>query len=89
MQHDEELHTDEGKLGITNKYDKNVEECDKIYFCGFRDNNNCDGHMTLHNLLKTQKAFGAKVANYLKVKNISTRWSSSSRDLTDFFLPNE
>lgn len=56
-----------------------VEEVDKIYFCGWR--NNPKGYnVSDMNIEKTRSAFGDKVADICKEKNVSSCWTDISSD---------
>ncbi len=52
---------------------RDIEEKDKIYFCGWRKNSYCN--VTPQNLEKTQSAFGKKYADFCKAHNISSCWT--------------
>lgn len=71
------------------RYDRNIEEASKIYFIGYRDNTKYGGHVTKQSYGKTCKAFGKNEANFLKSKNISTRWTDNAKDAIDFFHLND
>lgn len=67
---------------------RDIEEADKIYFLGFR-NNPSNQSVTPKNYEKTILAFGTKIANSLKQHNISTRWTpykneENLRELNDY-----
>lgn len=61
-------------------YRKDVEESNKIYFCGFKDNNKLG--QRVRNLEKTRKLMGEKAYQRCKKENLSTRWTDKpSKDL--------
>jgi len=67
---------------------RDIEEADKIYFLGFRNNPSNQG-VSPKNFEKTALAFGNKIANSLKEHNISTRWTpykseENLRELNDY-----
>lgn len=53
---------------------RKIEEEDKIFFCGLRNNSKNDS-VSPQNYEKTRIAFGDDIANLFKRKNISTRWT--------------
>lgn len=61
---------------------RNLEEADKIYFCGWRSNP-LGSSVREKNLEKTRSAFGDQIADMCKQKNISSRWTDidSEEDL--------
>lgn len=61
---------------------RNIEEADKIYFCGWRSNPP-GSSVREKNLEKTRSAFGDQIADMCKQKNISSRWTDidSEEDL--------
>jgi len=52
-----------------------VEEADKTFFIGWRNNQRWGQHVTAANLRKTAKLIGADCANMCELRNISTCWS--------------
>lgn len=73
---------------LTERIIKDIEEADKIYFLGFRNNPSNQG-VSQKNFEKTNLAFGSKIANSLKQHNISTRWTpykseENLRELNDY-----
>jgi hypothetical protein len=58
---------------------RNVEEADKIYFCGLRNNPNGQ-KVSNANYEKTMLAFGKKTADAFRKENKSTRWSDNPND---------
>ena len=54
-------------------YRRNVEEADKTYFVGFRDNNKLG--CQVRNLDKTRKLMGEEAYARCKEENLSTRWT--------------
>lgn len=57
---------------------RNIEESNKIYFCGWR--NNGAGNVSYENLEKTRIAFGDDIAELCKNKNISSRWTDIANE---------
>ena len=58
---------------------RRVEEADKIYFCGWR-NNSTGYNVSEMNIEKTRIAFGDKIAAMCKLKNVSSCWTNISSD---------
>lgn len=56
-------------------YYSNIEEADKIYFCGWLDNNLRNNRVSDSNLEKTQRLLGKKAYEFAKRRNQSTRWT--------------
>ena len=65
---------------------QDIEEADKIYFCGFR-NNGKNETVSNRNYIKTKVAFGKLIADNLRKANVSTRWTSQ-RNEEDIYLIN-
>jgi hypothetical protein len=63
---------------------RNVEECDKIYFCGWLDNNIAGNHVQKSNLIKTQKLLSQDAYEMCKEKNISSKWTDIEEKCKDF-----
>jgi len=57
---------------------RQVDEQDKIYFCGWNDH--IRDHRHARNFDKTEFFFGKIVADYCRVHNISSMWSDIPRD---------
>ena len=60
------------------KYKRDVEEADKIYFCGWRENSDKE-HVSVKNLEKTKEYMGINAYNMSKQKNVSSRWTDDYR----------
>lgn len=65
-------------------YHSDVEEADRIYFWGWR-NNAVDEHVREKNLDKTRRLLGVEVYNFSKKHNVSTRWTDDVNLAKDFF----
>lgn len=58
---------------------RDVEDADRVYFCGWK--NNPDGyHVRAKNLEKTRSAFGDRIANMCRDKNVSSRWTDIANE---------
>jgi hypothetical protein len=68
-------------------YRKNVEESEKIYFCGWRDNASAGKKVTESNLEKTLKILGKEAYEICKNRNISSCWTDDALRATKFVLP--
>lgn len=60
-------------------YRRDVEEADKKYFCGWRNNKLENKKVTLKNLEKTRALIDEKTYVFCKDHNISTRWTDEPR----------
>lgn len=58
------------------RYYSNVEEADKLYFIGFKDNTKAGNHVTIQNLEKTLKLMGEEAYKFCSEHNLSTCWSA-------------
>ncbi|MFT9076316.1 DUF6037 family protein [Ethanoligenens sp.] len=68
-------------------YITNVEESEKIYFCGWRDDEKRHEHVRLPNLEKTKKLLSHKAYIMCKEKNISSRWTADKDRAVEFYMP--
>ena len=59
-------------------YRNNVEESEKIYFCGWLDNTQRGGQVSEGNLRKTSDWLGAATSQRCRQKNLSSRWSADA-----------
>lgn len=66
---------------------RDVHEAEKIYFCGWRNNNLQKDRVSPMNLDKTLKNLGKTVYDLCKRRNISSRWTDIYKDKIDFYLP--
>jgi Family of unknown function (DUF6037) len=62
-----------------------TEEPDKVYFCGWRDNDKRGEKV--QNLEKTRALLGEKAYQTCKDKNISSRWTADEKAATEVTLP--
>lgn len=60
------------------KYKSDVEEADKIYFCGWKDNNVTGNKVQDINLDKTRKLLGEKAYISCMKRNISSCWTDDA-----------
>ncbi|MDD2358543.1 MAG: DUF6037 family protein [Thiovulaceae bacterium] len=65
-------------------YYSDVEESDKIYFLGWR-NNTVNEHVGEKNLDKTRKLLGIEVYNFSKKHNVSTKWTDDQNLAKNFY----
>lgn len=68
-------------------YKKNVEESEKIYFCGWFDNEKVGKHVKPKNLEKTKEVLGNEAYEMCSRKNISSCWTADKSSAIEFFLP--
>lgn len=57
---------------------RNVDEAERIYFCGWNDHTR--DHRRARNFNKTEFYFGKKVADYCREHNISSLWTDNPRN---------
>lgn len=69
------------------KYYSNIEEEDKIHFCGWLDNNIQNNKVSEKNLIKTRRFMGQQVYEFAKRRNQSTRWTPDPSQAVELFLP--
>jgi len=65
-------------------YRRDVEESEKIWFCGWRDNSTSGQHVTDRNLEKTRQWLGEKAYLRCRERNISSRWTDLQEKAIDF-----
>lgn len=68
-------------------YKKVAEEADKLYFCGWFDNEKAGRKARLTNLSKTRELLGKDIYDFCKNKNISSCWSPNLEKEIDIVLP--
>lgn len=59
-------------------YQRTIEEADKIYFCGWRDNTIDGRQVKDENLAKTKKLLGYETYSICKARNISSKWTDNA-----------
>lgn len=69
-------------------YRRNVEESDKIYYMGWRDNNLLNQNVSEENLEKTRQILGIQAYDICKRKNLSTRWTDDKMFAKEWEPPN-
>jgi hypothetical protein len=69
------------------RYYRDVEEVDKKYFYGWKDNNIRNENVRPENLTKTFNLLGTKVHEFCRDYNYSTRWSDIARDEITLVFP--
>jgi len=57
------------------KYYPDIEEADKVHFCGWLDNNKQGYNVTPDNLNKTRRLLGQRIYEFAKRRNQSTKWT--------------
>ncbi len=70
------------------QFRREVEENDKIYFLGWKDNKLKNEKVSPENLKKTRLLLGNEAYERCDQKNISSRWTNDIKFAQDFFLPN-
>lgn len=71
------------------RYYQDIEEAEKIHFCGWLDNTKQANRVSYRNLAKTRRFFGQDVAELAKRRNQSTRWTDQESQAKAFFMPND
>lgn len=61
------------------RYRSNVEEANKIYFMGWRDNSLINEKVSPENLEKTRLLIGEDIYEICKRKNLSSKWTDKKR----------
>ena len=69
------------------RFRRNVEEADKIYFCGWRNNNAYGHNVSKANLEKTKLLLSFKAYEICLDNNISSRWTDRPSDAKDYYFP--
>ncbi|MFA6413820.1 MAG: DUF6037 family protein [Syntrophales bacterium] len=77
----------EAKPHETAKYYPDLEDANKIYFIGWRDNKIRGEKVTAANLLKTRKLLNVKVYEMSFLKNVSSCWTDDPAKAKKHFLP--
>lgn len=68
------------------KYKSNVEEADKIYFCGWKDNTVTGNKVQDKNLDKTRKLLGEKAYLSCLQRNISSCWTDDASKEKEYII---
>jgi hypothetical protein len=68
-------------------YRKDVDEADKKFFCGWKDNTLTDEQVSEPNLKKTLEAFKQRIYEFCRRQNISSRWTADQRYAQDYSEP--
>lgn len=69
------------------RYCQNVEEADKIYFCGWLNNNVRGNNVSPENLKKTKLLLGLKAYEICQAKNTSSKWTDVPSNVEKFYYP--
>jgi len=69
------------------KYYSDVEEADKLFFCGWLDNTKQGNRVTPRNLAKTHRLMGQREHDFAAKRNYSTRWTSDEDKAVTLFIP--
>lgn len=70
------IHTRNPNYSEVLRNSRNIEENEKIYFCGWLDNKKRNYNVSPKNLYKTKIAFGDKYFEICRKNNISSRWTN-------------
>jgi hypothetical protein len=66
---------------------REVEESEKVWFCGWLDNTVSGKHVTVSNLEKTRRWLGEQAYRRCKERNLSSRWTDDRSKVIEYFLP--
>jgi hypothetical protein len=69
------------------RYYPDVEEADKRFFCGWRDNTAEGKQVTPGNLAKTRRLLGQRAHDFSQRRNHSTRWTHRPEEARGFYWP--
>jgi hypothetical protein len=69
------------------RYRNNIEEVEKIWFCGWRDNAQRGQSVTAENLFKTRQLLGERAYQLCKERNVSSCWTDDRSRLVDVVIP--
>lgn len=83
------------KIDVKNKwkpsdyavYKRNVEEANKIYFCGWFDDDKVSKNVRKENLEKTKEILGTEAYLMCKKNNISSKWTDIPSKAIEYYLP--
>lgn len=67
-------------------YERDVEEADKIYFVGWRDNDKRKYNVRPENLEKTERLLSYPARLFCEQNNISSCWTDQKREVQEFSL---
>ena len=70
------------------RYYSDIEEADKVYFCGWLDNNQQGHRVSEANLYKTRRLLGQRAFEFAERRNQSTRWTHEQHRAIDLDIPN-
>ena len=69
------------------RYYSDIEDSDKIYFCGWLDNNLQGNKVSPENLYKTKRLMGQKAHDLAQRRNLSTKWTHLENQALNHFFP--
>lgn len=69
------------------RHRRDVEDSEKIYFCGWRDNTKRSEQVSKKNLHKTRRLLGEAAYQSCLKRNISTCWTDVERDVIEVKVP--
>ena len=64
-------------------------KAEKIYFCGWFDNDKVGKKVREKNLEKTKEILGTDAYLMCKKNNISSKWTEDEEGATEYFLPDK
>ncbi|GGX69004.1 DUF6037 family protein [Saccharospirillum salsuginis] len=69
------------------RYYSDIEEADKVHFCGWLDNSLRRNRVTESNLEKTRRLMGQQIHDFSQRRNLSTRWTNDRSMAVEFYYP--
>lgn len=69
------------------RYYPDLEEADKLYFCGWLDNTKQGNRVSERNLAKTHRLMGQRAHDFAAQRNFSTRWTSDEAKAVRWHFP--
>ena len=69
------------------RYYPDLEEADKLFFCGWLDNTKQGKRVTQTNLAKTLRLMGQREHAFSLQRNFSTRWTNDESKAVTLLLP--
>lgn len=69
------------------KLSRDVDEADKVHFCGWRINDGVSSNVSQENLQKTLRICGYAAYKVCAAHNISSRWTDDASKAVEYFDP--
>lgn len=69
------------------RYYPDLEDADKLFFCGWLDNTKQGNQVSAHNLAKTHRLMGQRAHDFASHRNFSTRWTNDAAKAIKLHIP--